>query len=53
MNTSRPVRTALREAVHEDLPGEAGKIAIYFLLSLFPLVLVMFALTGLIGGDIS
>jgi len=45
------VRVALREAVKDDLLGEAAKIAYYFFLSLFPLVLVVFALTGLVGGD--
>jgi uncharacterized BrkB/YihY/UPF0761 family membrane protein len=39
-----------KEALRDNLTGEAAKVAYYFFLSLFPLVLVAFALTGLIGG---
>ena len=35
----------------DNVTGEAAKVAYYFFLSLFPLVLVLFALTGLLGGD--
>ena len=45
------LRTVLRESVEDDLLGEAAKIAYYFFLSLFPLLLALFALTGLVGGD--
>lgn len=40
-----------KEALRDNLTGEAAKVAYYFFLSLFPLVLVVFALTGLIGGN--
>ena len=35
----------------DNITGEAAKVAYYFFLSLFPLILVLFALTGLVGGD--
>lgn len=35
----------------DNLTGEAAKVAYYFFLSLFPLILVLFSLTGLLGGD--
>jgi membrane protein len=38
-------------AVDDELAGEAAKMAYFFFLSLFPLVLVVFALTGIVGGD--
>ncbi len=40
-----------KESLSDNITGEAAKVAYYFFLSLFPLVLVLFALTGLIGGD--
>lgn len=45
------VGTLYRAAVADDLSGEAAKMAYFFFLSLFPLLLVLFALTGIIGGD--
>lgn len=45
------VRATTRDAIDDDLAGEAAKMAYYFFLSLFPLVLVIFAATGLVGGD--
>ena len=45
------VKATVREALDDDLAGEAAKIAYFFFLSLFPLVLIVFALTGLVGGD--
>ncbi|MFW6078815.1 MAG: YihY/virulence factor BrkB family protein [Gemmatimonadota bacterium] len=44
-------RQTLREARRDNITGEAAKVAFYLFLSLFPLVLVLFSLTGLIGGD--
>lgn len=40
-----------REALHDQLPGEAAKAAYYFFLSFFPAILALFALTGILGGD--
>jgi membrane protein len=45
------LKTTVHEAQRDDLPGEAAKIAYFFLLSLFPAVLIIFALTGIVGGD--
>lgn len=44
-------RATFRNARADDLTGEAAKMAYYFFLSLFPLVLVLFALTGIVGGE--
>lgn len=44
-------RTAIREAVDDRITGEAAKVAYYFFLSLFPFILAVFALTGLLGGQ--
>lgn len=44
-------RCVLRETLADDLPGEAARSAYFFFLSLFPIVLALFALTGLFGGD--
>ncbi len=41
----------MRDVVELDLSGEAAKMAYYFFLSLFPFVLSVFALTGIVGGD--
>lgn len=43
-------KAALREAKRDDLSGEAAKVAFYAFLSLFPLILVVLSLTGIIGG---
>lgn len=47
------VKTVFRRAVSDDIAGEAAKVAFFLFLSLFPLVLVLFGLTGLIGGEAS
>jgi membrane protein len=44
------VRDTFHNAVEDDLAGEAAKMAYFFFLSLFPLILVVFALTGIVGG---
>jgi membrane protein len=44
------VRLILREAMRDRITGEAAKAAYYFFLSLFPLILALFALTGILGG---
>lgn len=51
---SRPVRAVgrvVREALHDGITGEAAKIAYYFFLSLFPMILALFAFTGILGGQ--
>jgi membrane protein len=44
-------RRIISEAVDDNITGEAAKAAYYFFLSLFPMILAMFAVTGLVGGD--
>ena len=44
------VREISVEAMRDRITGEAAKAAYYFLLSLFPLILALFALTGIFGG---
>jgi membrane protein len=44
-------RTTMRNAGKHDLAGESAKVAYFFFVSLFPTVLILFALTGIIGGD--
>lgn len=47
----RAVKRILGEAVRDNITGEAAKVAFYLFLSLFPLLLVLFGLTGILGGD--
>lgn len=49
--TWQVARATFRNARADDLTGEAAKMAYYFFLSLFPLVLVLFAVTGIVGGE--
>lgn len=46
---SRAKRT-VRGALDDNITGEAAKAAYYFFLSLFPMILALFALTGILGG---
>jgi membrane protein len=39
------------DAIEDNITGEAAKAAFYFFLSLFPMMLVLFNATGLIGGE--
>jgi len=41
----------LTESRRHDLVGESAKVSFFLMFSLFPLVMVLLALTGLIGGD--
>jgi len=47
----RVADATFRNARADDLSGEAAKMAYYFFLSLFPVVLVLLAVTGLVGGE--
>ncbi len=49
--TWRVARATFLNARADDLAGEAAKMAYFFFLSLFPLVLVLLALTGIVGGQ--
>lgn len=44
-------RETIEAALANNLTGEAAKVAFYFFLSFFPLLLILLALTGFIGGD--
>jgi membrane protein len=44
-------RRIVTESVDDNITGEAAKAAYYFFLSLFPMILVGFALTGMFGGQ--
>ena len=44
------IKQVFRQALHHHLTGESAKTAYYSFLSLFPLLLVAFALTGILGG---
>lgn len=53
-HTSRFVRflyRLVRESIQDGITGEAAKAAYYFFLSFFPVILALFALTGIFGGD--
>lgn len=45
------LRQVLKEAMRDRITAEAARAAYFFFLSLFPLILAMFALTGILGGD--
>lgn len=44
-------KDVMKESKRDDLPGQGAKVAFYAFLSIFPLLLVMLSLTGIIGGD--
>ena len=44
-------KDALKEAKRDDLSGEAAKVAFYAFMSLFPLIIVVLTLTGIVGGE--
>lgn len=46
----RRVRRIAGDAIEDNITGEAAKAAYYFFLSLFPMVIALFALTGIFGG---
>lgn len=45
------LRQLVREAMADRITGEAAKAAYYFFLSFFPMILALFAFTGIFGGD--
>ena len=45
------MRSVIVEAIHDNLAGEAAKMAYYFFLSVFPFAVAVFAVTGMVGGD--
>lgn len=47
----RLLKKIVHEAQRDRLTSEAAKAAYYFFLSLFPMILALFAFTGLLGGD--
>jgi membrane protein len=48
---ARTTAEIVLESSRDGLHGEAAKAAYFFFLSLFPLILVLFAVTGIVGGD--
>lgn len=44
-------KRVLREIAVDDVPGQAAKVAFYMFSSLPPALLVVFALTGILGGE--
>ena len=45
------LKKVFREAQRDRLTSEAAKAAYYFFLSFFPMILALFAFTGILGGD--
>jgi membrane protein len=45
------LQRVVRGALEDNITGEAAKAAFYFFLSLFPMAIVLFAFTGLFGGE--
>lgn len=45
------MKRLVREASEDQLTTQAAAIAYAFFLSLFPLIIALFALTGIVGGD--
>jgi membrane protein len=43
-------RRTVAAAAEDNITGEAAKAAYYFFLSLFPMVIALFAFTGILGG---
>lgn len=43
-------RRIVKGAIGDNITGEAAKAAYYFFLSLFPMVIALFAFTGILGG---
>jgi membrane protein len=50
MKLLRFVKRVLGDAMEDNITGEAAKAAYYFFLSLFPMVIALFAFTGILGG---
>jgi len=44
-------KTVLKRAMEDDITGTAARVAYYFFLALFPAIIALFALTGIVGGD--
>jgi len=44
-------KTIFRKAMEDDILGTSARVAYYFFLSLFPAIIALFALTGIVGGD--
>lgn len=44
-------RRTVAAAVRDNITGESAKAAYYFFLSLFPMMIALFAFTGFVGGD--
>jgi membrane protein len=51
MNVIEGTKRVVSGAMADNITGEAAKAAYYFFLSLFPMILALFAFTGILGGS--
>lgn len=51
MKAYETAKRVIGGALEDNITGEAAKSAYYFFLSLFPMLLVLFAATGIVGGQ--
>lgn len=47
----KTLKRIFEESIEDNITGESAKVAYYLFLSLFPLIIVLFALTGIFGGE--
>jgi membrane protein len=45
------IKTVLKKAIADDITGTAARVAYYFFLAIFPAIIALFALAGVVGGD--
>ncbi len=45
------IKTVLKKAIADDITGTAARVAYYFFLAIFPAIIALFALAGIVGGD--
>lgn len=45
------IKTVLQKAMADDILGTAARVAYYFFLAIFPAIIALFALAGIVGGD--
>lgn len=45
------IKTVLKKAIADDIMGTAARVAYYFFLAIFPAIIALFALAGIVGGD--
>lgn len=50
-NVTGSTRQIFRNAMKDDIPGTAARVAFFFALAIFPAIIALFAITGIVGGD--